>query len=124
MQSEKFTELLKNPHIQEVMDKYNSPYVKQITVDGINNTVLTLKPHMDLGKIGFSDKIKVEDLNVLAHGLDNKDDFMMFQALCSPKSKALLSTSYVNYGKGNTRLFRTQGFILDVLSSHIQAGYC
>ena len=71
MQSEKFTELLKNSHIQEVMDKYNSPYVKQITVDGINNTVLTLKPHMDLGKIGFSDKIKVEDLNVLAHGLDN-----------------------------------------------------
>ena len=29
----------------------------------------------------------------------------------------------MNYGKGNTRLFRTQGFILDVPSSHIQAGY-
>ena len=33
MQSEKFTELLKNPHIQEVMDKYNL-FVEDISVFG------------------------------------------------------------------------------------------
>ena len=57
------------------------------------------------------------------HGLDNKDSASMFQALGMIDSKALLSTSYVNYSKGNYRAFRNEGFVLDVPATNIHVAY-
>ena len=101
----------------------NSPYVSEINADGIKNTVIRLNPAINLKEAGFSSNIALNDLNILVHGLDDKNSASMFQALANVNSDALLSTSYINYGKGNWKVFRNQGFVLDVSSSNIHAGY-
>lgn len=89
----------------------------------ITNRVIYLKPGMNLKDIGFKEDTKVEDLNVLVHGLDNESQSAIFNALGQIDSDALLSTSYVNYGKGNYHVFRQQGFVIDAASDDIGAGY-
>jgi len=101
----------------------SSPYVEKITADGVTNTVVHLKQGINLKEAGFGSDISLEDLNILVHGLDDKDSASMFQALGIVNSDALLSTSYINYGKGNWKVFRKQGFVLSVPSSDIHAGY-
>lgn len=109
-----------------------SKLVTVINRDGIKNTVIDLsqadgffkmRRPIDLKSIGFEENVYSRDLNLLVHGLDNKDNAAMFQALGVINSDALLSTSYINYGKGNYKVFRQQGFVLDVPSTDIHAGY-
>lgn len=89
----------------------------------IKNKVIYLQSGMNLKDIGFKEDTKAEDFNVLVHGLDNGEQSAIFNALGQVDSDALLSTSYVNYGKGNYHVFRQQGFILDVAGDDIGAGY-
>src|SRR5574344_1946441 len=89
----------------------------------IKNKVIYLQPGQDLKNIGFKDNIKSDDLNVLVHGLDVDEQSVIFQALGQVDSGGLLSTSYVNYGKGNYHVFRNQGFILNVDSDDINVAY-
>jgi len=84
--------------------------------------VLKIKKGTDLGQYGFEKGLMAEDLNVICHAFDYAEQGASLQALGSIDSDSLLSTSYVNYKKGNFHLFRPQGFILDVASSDIQAG--
>lgn len=101
----------------------HSSHVRIIKKDGITNTVLELKKGMDLRKAGFKSCKDTNDINFIVHGLDNKDSASMFQALGMIDSKALLSTSYVNYAKGNYRVFRQEGFVLDVPAANIHVAY-
>lgn len=102
--------------------------VKEIITKGadgreIKNKVLYLEPEMDLSKYGFAKGLNSNDLNVLIHALETGQQSTIFQALGQIDSDALLSTSYVNYEQGNFHAFRQQGFILDVDSDDINAGY-
>ncbi len=101
----------------------NSPYVDKITSDSITNTVIYLKQGINLKEAGFENDISLDDLNILVHGLDDKDSASIFQALGIVNSDALLSSSYINYSKGNWKVFRKQGFVLNVSASDIHAGY-
>lgn len=83
---------------------------------------INLEPDMDLGALGFEQGLNSNDLNVIVHALDEDTQSATFQALGSVDSDSLLSSSYVNYAKGNYHVFRQQGFILDVNSADIQAG--
>ena len=89
----------------------------------IKNRVIKLQPNMNLKDIGFKENISSEDLNVIVHGLSAEEQSATLQVLGKPDSDALLSASYVNYGKGNYHVFRQYGFILDVASDDINAAY-
>ncbi|MBO5949014.1 hypothetical protein J6Q66_09300 [bacterium] len=103
---------------------HKSSHVKTINSNGIKNTVLELKSGMDLRKVGFKENIKIDDLFLLVHGLSSQDASYMFQALGAIDNEdALLSTSYISFKKENWRVFRQQGFILQVPATDIQAGY-
>lgn len=106
-------------------DKLNlkSAFVSEMNSDGIKNIVLHLKKGLNLKEVGFDSDVALQDLNVLVHGLDDKDSASMFQALGVINSNAMLSTSYINYAKGNWKVFRKQGFVLSVPSSEIHAGH-
>lgn len=99
------------------VETYNSKGKK------IKNRVIKLEPNMNLKDIGFKEDISSEDLNVIVHGLDAEKQSATLQVLGKPDSDALLSASYVNYGKGNYHVFRQYGFILDVASDDINAAY-
>lgn len=97
--------------------------VKEIESDGVKNTVVYLEKGDDLSKYGFEQGLKSEDFNVLVHALDNENQSDIFQGLGLLNSDALLSTSYVNYGKGNIHVFRNNGFIINAQSEDLCAGY-
>lgn len=101
----------------------NSQFVRTIYSDGIKNTVLSLKGCNDLEKAGFKSCKDLKDFNVLVHGLDSKNSAYMFQALGLIDSKAVLSSSYVNYTKGNYKAFRNEGFVLDVPDVNTHVAY-
>ena len=96
--------------------------VKQVTRDGITNTVVYLKPGQDLSKVGFADGVKSDEFNAIVHALDEEEQSTVFRALGIVDSDALLSSSWVNAGKGNYKVFRGQGYILKVDSDDIHAG--
>lgn len=102
-------------HIQE--STYRTKDGKELKYKRVN-----LEPDIDLGELGFEKGLNSNDLNVIVHALDEDSQSATFQALGSVDSDALLSSSYVNYAKGNYHVFRQQGFILDVNSADIQAG--
>jgi hypothetical protein len=95
---------------------------KEINVDGIINKVVYISKDTDLIKIGFGN-MGVDDLNVLVHALDYDTQSAVFQALGQLDSKALLSTSYINYASRNYKVFRKQGFIIGVNSDNTYAAY-
>lgn len=101
----------------------NSDYVSEINSDGVHNVVLHLKNGTNLKDAGFNSDVSIDDLNVLVHGLDDKDSASMFQALGVINSNAMLSASYINYTKGNWKVFRKQGFVMSVPASDIHAAY-
>lgn len=113
----KANELKVNNTTVNDVETYNSQGKK------IKNKVIKLEPNMNLKDIGFSEDIKSEDLNVLVHGLSVEEQSATLQVLGKPDSDALLSSSYVNYGKGNYHVFRQYGFVLDVASDDINAAY-
>ncbi len=114
------------------------PSCDEINTDGINakkvitktkdlreieNTVIYLKDGMDLSKLGFDSGVNSDNLNVLMHGLDKEKNSTVFQALGQIDSDAVLSASYSNYFLKNFRGFRENGFIIEVDSDDILAGY-
>lgn len=101
----------------------NSKFVRTIYADGIKNTVLSLNGCNDLEETGFKSCKDLKDFNVLVHGLDRKNSASMFQALGLIDSKAVLSSSYVNYTKGNYKAFRKEGFVLDVPDVNTHVAY-
>ena len=113
----KADELKVNNTTVEDIETYNSNGKK------IKNRVIMLEPNMDLKDIGFKEDISSDDLNVFVHGLDEEKQSATLQVLGKPDSDALLSASYINYGKGNYHVFRQCGFILDVPSDDINAAY-
>lgn len=96
--------------------------VYKVTHDGVTNTVIYLKPGQDLSKIGFDKGVISDELNMIVHALDAEEQSTIFRALGIVDSDALLSASWVNYGKGNYKVFRKQGYILKVDSDDIHAG--
>ena len=96
--------------------------VKSITKDGITNKVIYLEPGQDLSKIGFDEGVTSDILNVIVHALDAEEQAIVFRALGLVDSDALLSSSWINYAKGNYKVFRGQGFVLKVDSDDIHAG--
>lgn len=112
----KASELVANGDNIEIVD------VQDDNGESYQIKVLKVKKGTDLGQYGFEKGLLAEDLNVICHAFDYAEQGASLQALGSIDSDSLLSTSYVNYKKGNFHLFRPQGFILDVASSDIQAG--
>ena len=100
-----------------------SSHVSVIKANGIRNTILDLRGCQDLANVGFKTCKDINDFNVLVHGLDSKDASSMFQALGAIDSKALLSSSYVIYSKGNYKAFRQEGFVLDVPAMNTHVAY-
>ncbi len=96
--------------------------VKTVKKDGITNKVIYLKPGQDLSKIGFADGVTSDSLNCIVHALDAEEQAAVFRALGFVDSDALLSSSWINYAKGNYRVFRGQGFVLKVDCDDIHAG--
>ena len=96
--------------------------VKSVECDGITNKVIYLKPKQDLSKVGFNTGTTSDELNVIVHALDAEEQATVFKALGFVDSDALLSSSWINYQKGNYKVFRGQGFVLKVDSDDIHAG--
>lgn len=98
---------------------------QEVTYDGIKNVVINMKPGQDLSKIGFDEGVLSDEFNAIVHALDVEEQATVFRALGIVDSDALLSSSWINYGKGNYKVFRGQGFVLRVDSDDIHAGkYC
>lgn len=98
---------------------------QEVTYDGIKNVIINLKPGQDLSKIGFDKGVISDEFNVIVHAFDEEEQATVLRALSIVDSDALLSSSWVNCGKGNYKVFREQGFVLKVDSDDIHAGkYC
>lgn len=94
----------------------------QKTADGVTNTVLYMDDiKSDMSKYGFKKGTTKENLRVLVHALVNKDQMSKFNTFSSIDSDALLSASYID--ANNYKVFRNQGFVLDVDYNDIHAGY-
>lgn len=88
----------------------------------IKNRVVYLKKGLPLDAYGFEKGLKSDDLNVIVHALDYEEQFVAIPVLSDIDSDAILSTSYVNYGKDNYHVFRNQGLVLYAPSNNILAG--
>lgn len=96
--------------------------IRAMNIDGTENKVIYLNKNINLAKaLGVASD--TEDFSVLVHGLDSEKNSITFQYLNEIDSSNLLSSSYVNLDKGNWKVFRQQGFILDVDSDNIHAAY-
>ncbi|MCQ2788786.1 MAG: HD domain-containing protein [bacterium] len=97
--------------------------VRKLDIGGIKNVVIYLNKNNSFSDLNFVQNSDIEDFSVLVHGLDSEKNFTTFQCLDEIDSTSLLSASYVNLDKGNWKVFRQQGFILDVESDNIHAAY-
>ena len=95
--------------------------VKQ--ADGIKNTVIYMDDIADdLTKYGFAPGTTKDNWRGLVHALEYEEQMQKFNTFNIIDTEALLSTSYIDT-KGY-KVFRKQGFILDVNPNDIHAGYC
>lgn len=98
--------------------------VKEMTAsDGTKNKVIYMDKGLDLSKYGFPAGSNSDDLNIIVHALETGEQSVVLNALGQVDTTALLSSSYINNKKGNYHVFRQQGFVLDVASDDIHAGY-
>ena len=96
--------------------------VTEKSADKIKNKVIYMdSADNDLSKLGFEQGTTKDNWRGLVHALDNEDQMQKFNTFSVIDTEALLSTSYIDT-KGY-RVFRKQGFILDVNSNDIHAGY-
>ena len=94
----------------------------QKTADGVTNTVLYMDDIKgDMSKYGFKKGTTKENWRGLVHALDDKNQMSKFDTFSLIDSDALLSTSYID--ANNYKVFRKQGFVLDVDYNDIHAGY-
>lgn len=93
------------------------------SADGIKNTVIYMdKAGNDLSTYGFAKGTTKENWRGLVHALEEEDQMSKFNTFSTIDTEALLSTSYMD--TKSYRVFRKQGFILDVNTNDIHAGYC
>lgn len=88
----------------------------------IKNKVLYMSKDLDMSKYGFAKGVNPDNFNVVVHDFDSKVNQAMLGALGQADTQALLSGSVV-YSKGNYRVFRQQGYIMDVEDDNIGAAY-
>ncbi len=94
----------------------------QKTADGIKNTVIYMDSASDdLSRYGFASGTKKENLRALVHALEREEQMSKFDTFSMIDTEALLSTSYID--AKHYRVFRDHGFVLDVNSNDIHAGY-
>lgn len=94
----------------------------QKTADGIKNTVIYMDTATDdLSRYGFAPGTKKENLRALVHALEREEQMSKFDTFSMIDTEALLSTSYID--AKHFRVFRDHGFILNVNSNDIHAGY-
>ena len=113
------------------------PKADEIKIDGVNtkkkvtktkegkyieNTYVYIKKGLDLSEYGFEQGLISDDINVLVHGIAEKENSLIFQNIGQLDSNAVLSSSYTNFGKG-FHAFKNNGFILDIDCDDILAGY-
>lgn len=92
------------------------------TANGIKNKVIYMdQAPDDLSTLGFAKGTTKDNWRALVHALDHEDQMSKFNTFSVIDTEALLSTSYID--SKNYRVFRKQGFILDVNSNDIHAGY-
>ena len=100
--------------------------VPDSTYDGITNKVIKMYKPGDVEALS----VKIDDFYALVHAIGddgNLDNLgisgkaSIFDSFSSLDSDALLSTSFID--AGNYKVFRQQGFILDVDTDNIHAGY-
>lgn len=114
---------------QIVLPQTVIPKASQITggtiksADGIKNTVIYMdNVGNDLSAYGFAQGTTKENWRGLVHALDNEEQMAQFNTCSIIDTEALLSTSYMD--TKSYKVFRKQGFILDVNTNDIHAGYC
>lgn len=114
---------------QIVLPQTVIPKASQITggvtksADGIKNTVIYMdNVGNDLSAYGFAQGTTKENWRGLVHALDNEEQMAQFNTCSIIDTEALLSTSYMD--SKSYKVFRKQGFILDVNTNDIHAGYC
>lgn len=93
------------------------------SANGIKNTVIYMdNVGNDLSAYGFAQGTTKENWRGLVHALDNEQQMTKFNTFSTIDTEALLSTSYMD--TKSYKVFRKQGFILDVNTNDIHAGYC
>ncbi len=90
--------------------------------NGIKNTVIYMNSAAeDLSQYGFSQGTTKDNWRGLVHALENSEQMQKFNTFDIIDTEALLSTSYID--TKSYKVFRKQGFILDVNPNDIHAGY-
>ena len=114
---------------QIVLPQTVIPKASQITggvtksADGIKNTVIYMdNVGNDLSAYGFAKGTTKENWRGLVHALEEESQMSKFNTFSTIDTEALLSTSYID--TKSYKVFRKQGFILDVNTNDIHAGYC
>lgn len=114
---------------QIVLPQTEIPKASQITggvtksADGIKNTVIYMdNVGNDLSAYGFAKGTTKENWRGLVHALEEESQMSKFNTFSTIDTEALLSTSYID--TKSYKVFRKQGFILDVNTNDIHAGYC
>ncbi len=114
---------------QIVLPQTEIPKASKITggtiksANEIKNTVIYMdNVENDLSAYGFAQGTTKENWRGLVHALDNEQQMSKFNTFSTIDTEALLSTSYID--ANSYRVFRKQGFILDVNTNDIHAGYC
>lgn len=114
---------------QIVLPQTAIPKASQITggvtksADGIKNTVIYMdNVGNDLSAYGFAKGTTKENWRGLVHALEEESQMSKFNTFSTIDTEALLSTSYID--TKSYKVFRKQGFILDVNTNDIHAGYC
>ena len=96
--------------------------VETKSANGITNKVIYMdRAPQDLSTLGFDKGTTKDNWRGLVHALDNEEQMQKFNTFSVIDTEALLSTSYMD--AKNYRVFRKQGFVLDVDFNDIHAGY-
>lgn len=127
--SDKVDGYLRRIHETQItLPQTRMPKASQLTgaetksADGITNKVIYMnKAPQDLNTIGFDKGTTKDNWRGLVHALDNEEQMQKFNTFSIIDTEALLSTSYMD--AKNYRVFRKQGFVLDVDFNDIHAGY-
>lgn len=93
------------------------------SANGIKNTVIYMNnASNDLSTYGFAKGTTKDNWRGIVHALDFEEQMSKFNTFSAIDTEALLSTSYID--TKSYKVFRKQGFILDVNTNDIHAGYC
>jgi hypothetical protein len=109
--------------------------IKEVEVNGIKNKVIYMNQKPDFETAGFEKGTKQDNFYSLVHAFDDNDDYAdnngyawgvdgkiaQFMSLKNIETDNLLSTSLIK--PDDYRVFREQGFILDVDYDDIGAAY-